>query len=37
MPRILRGAGGPILGLLFVAIIFGSLIGARFFLPATSS
>ena len=34
MTRILRGAGGPILGLFFVALIFGVLIGARFFLPA---
>ena len=34
MMRLLRGAGGPILGLLFVAVIFGALIGARFFLPA---
>jgi ribose transport system permease protein len=34
MPRILRGAGGPVLGLLFVAVIFGVLIGSRFFLPA---
>jgi ribose transport system permease protein len=33
MPRILRGAGGPVLGLFFVAVIFGILIGARFFLP----
>ena len=33
-PRVLRGAGGPVLGLLFVAIIFGILIGTRFFLPA---
>ena len=33
MPRILRGAGGPVLGLFFVAVIFGMLIGARFFLP----
>src|SRR5688572_31262632 len=33
MARILRGAGGPILGLFFVAMIFGILIGARFFLP----
>ena len=32
MTRILRGAGGPILGLFFVAVIFGLLIGARFFL-----
>src|SRR5688572_6372121 len=32
--RSLRGPGGPILGLLFVAVIFGILIGARFFLPA---
>src|SRR5688572_1378353 len=32
--RFLRGAGGPVLGLLFVAIIFGFLIGMRFFLPA---
>ena len=31
--RFLRGAGGPILGLLFVAIIFGILIGTRFYLP----
>jgi ribose/xylose/arabinose/galactoside ABC-type transport system permease subunit len=34
MPRILRGAGGPVLGLLFVAVIFGVLVGARFFQPA---
>ena len=34
MPRLLRGAGGPILGLALVAVIFGILIGARFFLPA---
>ena len=34
MTRLLRGAGGPILGLLFVAVVFGILIGARFFLPA---
>jgi ribose/xylose/arabinose/galactoside ABC-type transport system permease subunit len=34
MMRLLRGAGGPILGLLLVAVIFGVLIGARFFLPA---
>jgi ribose transport system permease protein len=34
MTRLLRGAGGPILGLLLVAVIFGVLIGARFFLPA---
>ena len=34
MPRILRGAGGPVLGLSVVAVIFGILIGARFFLPA---
>ena len=34
MPRLLRGAGGPVLGLLFVAAIFGVLIGGRFFLPA---
>jgi len=34
MTRLLRGAGGPILGLFFVALIFGVLIGARFFLPA---
>ena len=34
MTRLLRGAGGPILGLVFVAAIFGVLIGARFFLPA---
>src|SRR5688572_1425670 len=31
--RMLRGAGGPILGLLFVAITFGLLIGANFFQP----
>ena len=31
--RALRGAGGPVLGLAFVAIIFGALIGAQFFLP----
>jgi len=34
IPQLLRGAGGPILGLLVVAVIFGVLIGARFFLPA---
>jgi ribose/xylose/arabinose/galactoside ABC-type transport system permease subunit len=34
MPRVLTGAGGPVLGLLFVAITFGLLIGAHFFLPA---
>src|SRR5688572_28263091 len=34
MPRVLRGAGGPVLGLAFVAFIFAILIGARFFLPA---
>jgi ribose transport system permease protein len=34
MPRILRGAGGPVLGLLFVGVIFGVLVGARFFQPA---
>jgi len=34
MHGLLRGAGGPILGLLFVAVIFGLLIGARFFQPA---
>ena len=34
MWRMLRGAGGPVLGLLLVAVIFGVLIGARFFLPA---
>lgn len=34
MPHIVRGAGGPILGLIFVAVIFGILIGTRFFLPA---
>ena len=31
--KALRGAGGPILGLLFVAITFGLLIGSNFFLP----
>ncbi|HJU43393.1 MAG TPA: ABC transporter permease [Vicinamibacterales bacterium] len=31
--RALRGAGGPVLGLLFVALIFGALIGTQFFLP----
>jgi ribose transport system permease protein len=31
--RFLRGAGGPVFGLLFVAIIFGVLIGTRFFAP----
>ena len=30
---MLRGAGGPVLGLLFVAITFGVLIGANFFQP----
>jgi ribose transport system permease protein len=34
MPRVLRGAGGPLLGLAFVGFIFAILIGARFFLPA---
>ena len=34
MMRLLRGAGGPVLGLLLVAVIFGVLLGARFFLPA---
>jgi ribose transport system permease protein len=33
MPRFLTGAGGPVLGLLFVAGTFGVLIGAHFFLP----
>ena len=33
MTRVLRGAGGPVLGLFFVALVFGILIGARFFLP----
>ncbi len=33
-PRVLAGAAGPVLGLLFVAITFGALIGAHFFLPA---
>src|SRR5688572_9993104 len=33
MPGILRGTGGPVLGLFFVAVIFGVPIGARFFLP----
>ncbi|MGH9384595.1 MAG: ABC transporter permease [Vicinamibacterales bacterium] len=33
MPRLLTGAGGPVLGLLFVAATFGALIGGRFFLP----
>jgi len=32
--RLLRGAGGPILGLLFVTVTFGVLIGANFFQPA---
>lgn len=31
--RMLRGAGGPILGLLFVAVTFSVLIGASFFQP----
>jgi ribose transport system permease protein len=31
--RVLAGAGGPLLGLLFVAITFGLLIGAHFFQP----
>jgi ribose transport system permease protein len=31
---MLTGAGGPVLGLLFVAATFGLLIGAHFFLPA---
>jgi ribose/xylose/arabinose/galactoside ABC-type transport system permease subunit len=34
MPRALAGAGGPVLGLLFVAITFGILIGTPFFDPA---
>lgn len=34
MPRLLRGAGGPILGLIFVAVVFGVLVGTRFFFPA---
>ncbi len=33
MPRSLAGAGGPVLGLLFVTITFAALIGASFFLP----
>ena len=33
MPRFLTGAGGPVLGLLFVSATFGALIGAHFFLP----
>ncbi len=33
MPRTLAGAGGPVLGLLFVAMTFGALIGTNFFLP----
>lgn len=32
--RLLTGAGGPVLGLLFVAATFAVLIGAHFFLPA---
>lgn len=32
-PRVLAGAGGPVLGLLFVAVTFGALIGGQFFLP----
>ena len=31
--RALRGAGGPVLGLALVALIFGALIGGQFFLP----
>ena len=31
--RVLAGAGGPVLGLLFVAVTFGALIGGQFFLP----
>jgi ribose transport system permease protein len=34
MPRALAGTGGPVLGLLFVAITFGILIGTTFFYPA---
>jgi ribose transport system permease protein len=34
MPRTLAGTGGPVLGLVFVAITFGILIGATFFYPA---
>jgi ribose/xylose/arabinose/galactoside ABC-type transport system permease subunit len=34
MRRMLAGAGGPVLGLLFVVVTFGALIGARFLLPA---
>src|SRR4029450_10383295 len=33
MPRSLAGAGGPVLGLLFVTLTFAALIGASFFLP----
>ena len=33
MMRVLRGAGGPVLGLLFVAVIFGILVGSHFFGP----
>jgi len=34
IPRALAGAGGPLLGLLFVAMVFGALIGVQFFFPA---
>lgn len=33
-PRALLGAGGPVLGLLFVTMTFGALIGPQFFFPA---
>jgi ribose transport system permease protein len=32
--KALAGAGGPLLGLIFVAIVFGALIGAHFFQPS---
>jgi ribose/xylose/arabinose/galactoside ABC-type transport system permease subunit len=32
--KALAGAGGPLLGLLFVAVVFGGLIGAHFFQPS---
>ena len=31
MPRALAGTGGPVLGLVFVAMTFGILIGTTFF------
>jgi ribose transport system permease protein len=34
MPRALAGTGGPMLGLVFVAVTFGILIGTTFFYPS---